>query len=129
MTPSPRILARSAVVVIGIWLEAASAVLGYGTPAANVDRILGPVAGGIAFVAIWAVAHPIRWATVPVGALLVLAPVLGYPVEAAASSILSGLAIIALAFVGGNPSGSYGGGWQAIWKGRRRTTEPGYADG
>lgn len=125
MMPSRRILARSAAVVIGIWLMVAPAVLGYGSPAADVDRILGPVAGGIAFVAIWAVAHPIRWATVPAGALLVAAPVLGYPLEAAVSSILSGLAIIALAFVGGDPSGSYGGGWQAIWKGRRRT----YAEG
>ena len=127
--PSTRILARSAVVLIGVWLEAASAVLGYGMPAANVDRVLGPVAGGIAFVAIWAVAHPIRWATVPVGAMLVLAPALGYPLEAAVSSVLSGLAVMALAFVGGDPSGSYGGGWQAIWKGRRRRSEPDYADG
>ena len=126
---SARFLARGAVVVIGIWLEAASAVFGYGTPAANVDRILGPVAGGIAFVAIWAVAHPIRWATVPVGALLVVAPVLGYPLDAAISSIASGLAVIALAFVGGDPEGSFGGGWQAIWKGRRRTAGPGHAEG
>lgn len=127
---SSRVLARSAVVVIGIWLEAASAVLGYGTPAAHVDRVLGPVAGGIAFVAIWAVAHPIRWATVPVGALLVLAPVLGYPLDAAVSSIVSGLAIVALAVVGGDPRGEFGGGWQAIWKGRRRTTaDAGYAEG
>lgn len=127
--PGPRILARIGTVLVGIWLEAAPAVLGYDTPAADVDRLLGPVAGGIAFVAIWAIAHPIRWATVPVGALLVLAPVLGYPLEAAVSSVLSGLVIIALAFVGDDPGGSYGGGWKAIWKGRRRTTEPGYADG
>ena len=126
---SPRMLARVGAVAVGIWLEAASAVLGYGTPAADVDRVLGPVAGGIAFVAIWAIAHPIRWATVPVGALLVLAPVLGYPLEAAVSSIASGLTIIALAFVGGDPRGDYGGGWQVIWKGRRRTTEPGHGVG
>lgn len=126
---SSRMLARIAVILVGIWLEAASAVLGYGTPAADIDRVLGPVAGGIAFVAIWAVAHPIRWATVPVGALLVLAPVLGYPLEAAISSIVSGLVIIALAFVGGDPDASFGGGWQAIWKGRRRTTDRGYAEG
>ena len=126
---SARVLARTGAVVVGIWLEAASAVLGYGTPAANVDRVLGPVAGGIAFVAIWAIAHPIRWATVPAGALLVLAPVLGYPLDAAVSSIASGLAIIALAFVGGDPRGDYGGGWQALWRGRRRTAEPGHAEG
>lgn len=119
---SPRILARIATVAVGIWLEAAPAVLAYDTPAANVDRILGPVAGGLAFVAIWAVAHPLRWATVPVGALLVVAPVLGYPADAAISSVLSGLAIIALAFVGGDPDGDFGGGWRAIWTGRDRRT-------
>lgn len=116
---STRILARVAAVVIGIWLEAAPAVLSYGTPAANIDRTLGPVAGGVAFVAIWAVAHPIRWATVPVGALLVLAPLLGYPADAAISSIASGAAIAGLAFVGGDPEGSYGGGWRVIWAGRQ----------
>lgn len=118
---SPRMLARIATVAIGVWLEAAPAVLSYGTPAANVDRILGPVAGGIAFVAIWAVAHPIRWVTVPVGALLVLAPVLGYPADAAISSIASGVAIVVLAFAGGEPEGSFGGGWRAIWTGRTRS--------
>ena len=126
---SSRILARIGAVLIGIWLEAASAVLDYGTPAADVDRVLGPVAGGIAFVAIWAIAHPIRWATVPVGGLLVLAPVLGYPMEAAASSIASGLAIIALAFVGSDPGGEYGGGWKVLWRGRRRVAAPSYNDG
>lgn len=116
---STRILARVGAVFVGIWLEAAPAVLSYGTPAANIDRTLGPVAGGIAFVAIWAVAHPIRWATVPVGALLVLAPLLGYPADAATSSIASGAAIIGLAFAGGDPEGSYGGGWRVLWSGRR----------
>lgn len=126
---SPRMLSRVGAVAVGIWLEAASAVLGYGPPAADVDRVLGPVAGGIAFVAIWAIAHPIRWATVPVGALLVVAPVLGYPLDAAVSSVASGLAIIGLAFVGGDPRGDHGGGWQVLWKGRRRTIEPGHAEG
>lgn len=127
--PSTRILARSGAVAVGVWLEAASAVLGYGSPAAHVDRVLGPVAGGIAFVAIWAIAHPIRWGTVPVGALLVLAPVLGYPLDAAISSILSGAAIVGLAFVGGDPDGDYGGGWQVLWNGRRRTDGTGAVEG
>lgn len=117
---SPRIIARLATVAVGIWLEASSAVLSYGGPAADVDRILGPVAGGLAFVAIWAIAHPLRWATVPVGALLVVAPALGYPAAAAVSSVLSGLAIVALAFVGGDPDGAFGGGWSVLWSGRRR---------
>lgn len=117
---TPRVMARIATVVIGIWLEAAPAVLSYGTPASDVDRLLGPIAGGVAFVAIWPVVHMLRWATVPVGVLLVVAPVLGYPAEAAVSSIASGLAITALAFVGSAPEKNFGGGWRVIWRGRQR---------
>lgn len=117
---SSRVLARIGTVLVGIWLEAAPAVLSYGGTAADVDRLLGPIAGSLAFVAIWSVVHMLRWSTVPVGVLLVLAPVLGYPAEAAVSSIVSGLAIIALAFVGGTPDQSFGGGWPAIWRGRER---------
>lgn len=117
---SLRILARLAIVVIGIWLEAASAVLSYGGTAADVDRMLGPAAAGLAFVSCWAVVDMVRWATVPVGVLLVLAPLLGYPAEAAVSSIVSGVAIVALAFVGGAPEGEFGGGWSVLWRGRRR---------
>lgn len=118
---STRILARLATVAIGIWLEFAPAVLSYDTPAADVDRLLGPVAASLAFVSMWAVVHMLRWSTIPVGILLVVAPVLGYPVVAAVSSILSGLAIVGLAFVGGEPEGAFGGGWRVIWEGRRQS--------
>lgn len=119
---STRILARLATVAIGIWLQFASAVLSYGTPASSVDRLLGPVAAGLAFVSMWAVVHMLRWATIPVGALLVVAPALGYPVAAAVSSMVSGIAIVALAFAGGEPEGAFGGGWRVIWQGRRQPT-------
>ena len=111
---SPRVIARIAVVAIGVWLEAAPAVLAYGSPAADVDRVLGPIAAGVAFVAIWPVVDPVRWATVPVGVLLTVAPLLGYPADAAVSSTSSGIAIIALAFVGGTPDQRFGGGWRAV---------------
>lgn len=117
---SARVFARIGTVLIGIWLEAAPAVLSYGGIAADVDRLLGPIAGSLAFVAIWSVVHMLRWATVPIGVLLVVAPVLGYPAEAAVSSIVSGLAIIGLAFVGGVPDESFGGGWPAVLRGRER---------
>ena len=113
-------VARIATVAIGIWLMAAPAVLGYGSPAESVDRVLGPVAGGIAFVAIWPFVQMLRWATIPAGVLLVLAPVLGYPAEAAVNSIGCGLAVVALAFVSGAPEGSFGGGWRVLKDGRRR---------
>ncbi|MFP5322616.1 MAG: hypothetical protein ACLGIC_12335 [Acidimicrobiia bacterium] len=114
-------LARIAAVAVGIWLMAAPAVLGYADQrAADVDRILGPVAGGLAFVAIWPFLRMVRWATVPVGIALVAAPLLGYPTDATVNSIACGLAIIGLAFVEGEPEGAFGGGWSVLWKGRRR---------
>ena len=115
-----RRLARIATVVIGIWLMAAPAVLGFGGTAEDAHRLLGPVAGGLAFVAVWPFLDQVKWATVPVGALLVLAPVLGYPADAAASSVLSGLTIIGLALTGGPPEGNFGGGWRVVWQGRER---------
>lgn len=114
-------LARIAVVAIGIWLMVAPAALGYADETANdVDRLLGPIAGALAFVAIWPFIRMVRWATVPVGAALVLAPLLGYPTDAAVNSILCGVAIIALAFVDGEPEGAFGGGWSVLKHGRRR---------
>lgn len=114
-------LARIAVVAVAVWLEAAPAVLDYvDHTAADVDRVLGPIAGGLAFVAVWPFLRSVRWATVPVGALLGLAPLLGYPLDAALNSIACGLAIIALAFVEGEPEGAFGGGWSVLWRGRDR---------
>ena len=114
-------LARIAVVAIAVWLEAAPAVLDYvDHRAADVDRVLGPIAGGLAFVAIWPFLRSVRWATVPVGVLLALAPVLGYPMEATVNSIACGLAIVVLAFVEGEPEGAFGGGWRVLWRGRER---------
>lgn len=114
-------IARLATIAIALWLEAAPAVLGYaGTVAADVDRLLGPLVGGLAFVAIWPFIQMLRWTTIPVGVLLVAAPVLGYPAEAAVSSIASGVAVIALAFVSGATDRPFGGGWRVIWEGRRR---------
>jgi hypothetical protein len=71
----PDLVARVVAVAAGIWLMAAPAVLGYtDTTAADNDRIVGPIAGALAFVACWQVVSALRWATVPLGAWLVLAP-------------------------------------------------------
>lgn len=115
-----RTIARLVTVAIGVWLEAAPAVLSYGAPASDVDRLLGPIAAGAAFVALWDVIHMLRWLTVPAGVLLVLAPLLGYPAVATVNSIVCGAAIVALAFTGPVPEGHFGGGWSVIWKGRQR---------
>lgn len=114
-----RIVARAITVCLGIWLMAAPAVLGYTGTAADVHRVLGPVAGGSAFVAMAQAVRMLRWVCVPVGALLVIAPVLGFPADAAVNSIGIGLAIAALGFVEGEVATDFGGGWRMIWEGRR----------
>lgn len=113
-----RVVARLVTVCLGIWLMAAPAVLGYTGTAADVHRVLGPIAGGAAFVAIAQAVHMLRWVCVPVGALLVIAPVLGFPADAAVNSIGTGLAIAALGLVQGEIDQDFGGGWRIIWQGR-----------
>lgn len=107
--------ARLLAVAAGLWLMAAPAVLGYGTPAATSDRIAGPIGAAFAFVALWAITRALRWVQVPVGAWLVLAPlVLGYPADAAASSVISGLVLLGTAFVGHSAADQFGGGWASL---------------
>jgi hypothetical protein len=110
--------ARIAVVLVGVWLLFAPAVLDYtGTTAADNDRIIGPIAGSFAFVACWAVLDPLRWPTAPLGAWLVVAPLLlGYDNGwATVSSVASGLLVAGLAVVGGGRSHRFGGGWSTVF--------------
>lgn len=94
--------ARLVAVAVGIWLMLAPAALGYGDPGATNDRISGPIIGGFAFVAIWEVVRPLRWATLPFGAWLVLAPlVLGYGhLVAGVNSVACGAAVVLSAPLG-----------------------------
>jgi len=101
--------------VIGLWLMAAPAVLGYGAPASTVDRIIGPIAASVGWISVWAVTRPIRWLNLPLGAALVLAPLaLSYPGVAFANSIALGVALAAFAPVRGKPTARFGGGWSAV---------------
>lgn len=120
---SARLLARMTTVVVGVWLMFSSAVLEYsGTVAADNDRIVGPIAGAFAFVACWAVLDPLRWPTLPLGAWLVVAPlVLGDDSGAAVvSSIVSGAIIVGVAFVGEDLRDRFGGGWSSVFPSRWR---------
>jgi hypothetical protein len=110
------VIARLAAVAAGVWLMFAPAVLGYGGVAEANDRIFGPIGAAFAFVAIWEVLRPQRWATLPVGIWLVAAPlVLGYDdTGAIISSVASGIVMAGSAFLGGNVSASFAGGWRSI---------------
>jgi hypothetical protein len=106
--------------VIGLWLMAAPAALGYGEPASTVDYIVGPIAASTAWVSMWAVTRPIRWFDVPLGVALIAAPfVLGYPLQASVNSVVAGLILALLAPVRDRPTARFGGGWTAVLRGSR----------
>jgi hypothetical protein len=94
----------------------APAVLDYEGVAEANDRIFGPIGAAFAFVAIWEVLRPQRWATLPVGIWLVAAPlVLRYDdTGAVISSIVAGLVMAGSAFLGGDVNASFAGGWRSV---------------
>jgi len=103
--------------MLGLWLMAAPAALGYGRPAATNDWIVGPLVATFACIAIWECTRSLRWLNAPLGVWLLIAPwLLDYSWEARANSVAVGLAITALAFVGGQITEQFGGGWSVLWE-------------
>jgi hypothetical protein len=103
--------------LLGVWLMAAPAVLGYGAPAATADRIAGPLAAMFGVVAASEVTRGVRRANLPVGLWLLAAPwVLGYPTPAMLNSIGVGLLLAVLSFVRGTVRERFGGGWTSLWR-------------
>jgi hypothetical protein len=108
---------RLATVGIGVWLTCAPSILGYGEPARTIDHVVGPLLAGVSFVAIWEVTRALRWAGVPIAALLLLAPVApGYDATAAINSVAAGASSLLLALLRGPLYGRYGGGWRELWR-------------
>jgi SPW repeat len=104
--------------VLGVWLMASPAVLGYGDPAQVVDRILGPIAASFAVVAMGEATRPVRHVNLLIGGLLLLAPwVLGYSGIATVNSMLAGAVMMALSRVRGRVKESFDGGWTYVWRG------------
>lgn len=104
--------------LLGLWLMAAPAVLGYSGQSADAHRILGPITAAFGLMAIWGHMRPLRWTNLFFGALLVLVPfVVGFGTVAAANSVLIGIVIAVLAFVRGTVEEAYGGGWSSLWTG------------
>lgn len=102
-------------VLVGLWLMAAPAVLGYHGLARTSDRIVGPIAATIATIAISEATRPVRWANVACGAWLLLVPwVAGAGTAAAVNSLAVGVVLIACAAVRGRRRQRLGGGWRAV---------------
>jgi hypothetical protein len=112
--------------LLGLWLMAAPAVMGYGAPASTVDRIVGPVAAALATIGIWEVTRPLRWTLLPLGLVLAVAPLLlDYGVGAMANSLVVGALLAALSLVRGSRNQRFGGGWSSLWPPCGGDREPG----
>lgn len=103
--------------LLGLWLMMSPAVLGFGNPAADNDRIIGPVIVTFAVVAWWEATRVVRLYNVPLAAWLLLAPwILGYEQTAPiVNDMAVGAVVLGLCFVKGKQEQNYGGGWKAIW--------------
>lgn len=110
-------------VVLGLWLMAAPAVLGYGGAAADNDRVVGPIAATFAAIAISEATRGARWANVPLGLWMLAGPwLLGGPTPAIVNGLLVGLALIGFALVKGRFTATYAGGWSALIHGHDAET-------
>ena len=108
--------ARLVSAVLGLWLMAAPAMLGYSGAAATSDRIVGPLVASIAVIAVWEVARGLRWiGLIAVGWLLFAPWMLGYELVAAVHSLLVGIALGVLTVMGGRRGQRFGGGWRAVF--------------
>ena len=109
--------ARIASFVLGLWLMAAPALIGYADLARTIDHIMGPIAAGSAFIAIWQLMRPLRWIGLVVGAWLLAAPwILEYGTVPTVNSLVVGLLLAALAFLGAKTGKRFGGGWASLTK-------------
>lgn len=109
--------AQAICTLLGIWLMAAPAVLGYDRPAATSDWIVGPLIATFACIAIWEATRSLRWCNLPLGVWLLIAPWLfEYSTEARVNSMAVGIAVAALACVKGRITEQFGGGWSVLWQ-------------
>ena len=104
--------------ILGIWLVAAPAVLGYDGTAADNAHIIGPVVASFAVISWWEATRTVRLYNIPLGAWLLLAPwVLGYDSSGpVVNDMLVGALVLGLSFVKGRVTETFGGGWSTLWK-------------
>ena len=105
--------------LLGGWLMAAPDVLDYSgvAAAANNDHAVGPIVVGASLIATWPVMRRLRWVELLAGAWLIAAPwvlMRWYGWQPTLDSLGVGLALVALAFLGGKTNESFGGGWLAL---------------
>jgi hypothetical protein len=109
--------------LLGIWLMAAPAILGYVGAARTNAHIVGPLAVSCAVIALWEVTRPMRWGNFVLGLWLLVASWMFTDAWAAfLNSSLIGLLLMAFALVRGTVEPQrFGGGWSALWRATQRS--------
>jgi hypothetical protein len=102
--------------LLGVWLMASPAVLGF-DGAARVDALaVGPLLAAAGIISLSAITRGIRWLAVPLGAWLVLAPAwMPHTAASAVNSVVVGALAAGLAFLPVRNDERFGGGWRALW--------------
>ena len=117
--------AQIVLTVVGLWLMFAPSVLGYQGTAADSDRFAGPLLAAFAFLAIFRITRGLRWVNLPIGAWLIVGPLLlGFPTDATVNSIVCGVLVVVLAPIGRVDQSRYGGGWITLWRTDRLPATP-----
>ncbi|MEC9374397.1 MAG: hypothetical protein VYC34_11165 [Planctomycetota bacterium] len=118
------------VFVLGVWLMAAPAVLGFGGGAEMSHRIVGPLIATFGWVAMGQCTRGIRKANFVLAAWLIAAPlIIDHTSAATISSIVTAFAVAGLSLIHGEVDhGKFGGGWSTIFRPNASPTSAG-ADG
>ena len=117
-------------IVLGIWLMAAPAVLGFASTddaAGELHRTVGPLIVSAAIVAIWPEVRPMRRVNTLLGAVMVVVPLVllvvrDHPVAAVVNGAVVGVLVIAASLVRGPVDARFGGGWRSVWRSEIDTT-------
>ena len=114
------VAANLLVTVIGVYLIFSPHWLGHeDTPAASVERFLGPLIGAFGLISCWECTRGVRWLNLLNAvalAGLALSPVPSFPTPAVVSDVICALLVVGLTLLPHPRVGSYGGGWRRLLK-------------
>lgn len=110
-------VARLLAVILGGWLIVSPAILDFSSVAAGNARVVGPIVFGTSLIAVWSLMRLLRWFELLVGGWLVVSPWLlikWYEPVGIVNAVGVGVALVVLAFLGGETRRNLGGGWRSL---------------
>lgn len=121
-------VAQAVVALVGLFLMAAPALLGYAgvDDAADNHRAVGPLVVAIGFLAVFPITRLVRWANGGPGLWLLVSPlVVDGPRAATVVSLVCGVVVLALFWIEKADQSPYGGGWDTLLSDERVPTRGG----